>query len=83
MAGTSEGAKLIWGCPNCEKDLFQSMLAAAASIVKPGYSSPALMAQVHWGKVGGECLEEASVNLRNCSVSLLCTLFDGVTYFLC
>ena len=83
MAGTSEEAKLIWGCLNCEKDLFQPMLAVAASIVKPGYSSPALMTQIHCGKVGGEYLEEASVNLLNCSVSLLCTLYDGVTYFLC
>lgn len=83
MVGTSEEAKLIWGCLNCEKDLFQPMLAVAASIVKPGYSSPALVTQIHCEKVGGECLEETSVNLLNCSVSLLCTLYDGVTYFLC
>lgn len=74
MAGTSKEAKLIWGCLNCEKDLFQPMLSVAASIVKPGYSSPALMTQIHCRKVGGECLEEASVSLLNFSVSPLCTL---------
>lgn len=75
MAGTSEEAKLIWGCLNCEKRSLPTHVSVAASIVKPGYSSPALMTQIHCGKVGGECLEEASVSLLNFSVSLLCAVF--------
>lgn len=63
------------------KDLFQPMLSVAASIVKPGYSSPALMTQIHCGKVGGERLEEASVSLLNFSVSTVHSLFDRVTSF--
>lgn len=60
-----------------------------SSIVKPEYSSTALVTQIRWGTVEGQCPGEAflmrdgSESSQLLSFSPVHSLFEGITYFLC